>query len=86
MVGPLVERGVGHDYPCPAEAAIDKCAANCLPNAVARESEWTDSNGHRSVVWIGRNSRPTERASFCLLPGVCVTALDKIARMPANPA
>lgn len=33
MVGPLVERGLefGHDYPCPAEAAVNKCAANCLP-------------------------------------------------------
>jgi hypothetical protein len=33
MVGPLVERGLefGHDYPRPAEAAVNKCAANCLP-------------------------------------------------------
>ena len=28
-----VRRGLefGHDYPCPAEAAVNTCAANCLP-------------------------------------------------------
>ena len=44
-VDSLLECGVGHDYPPPAEATDGKCAANCLPTAIARESEWK-GNGH----------------------------------------
>lgn len=43
-------------------------------NVVARESEWTDSNCHRSVIAIGRSSPP--HRSCIVLPapgGVCIS-------------
>jgi hypothetical protein len=41
-------------------------------NIVARESEWTGSNGHRGAASprSGEVRRPTDRAYSCLLPGV----------------
>jgi hypothetical protein len=38
-------------------------------NVVTRESEWTDSNGHRSVIAIGRSSPPHRSCIVLPAPG-----------------
>lgn len=63
MVGPLVEGGVGHDYPCPAEAAVDKCAANVSPMLSPG-----NPSGKTRMVTAARRRR--DRAKFAVPPNL----------------
>lgn len=60
-----VGRGLdlGHDHPCPAEAAVNSAPPIVSRNVVARESKWAGSkwSPRRSVIAIGRSSPPTGR-------------------------
>jgi AraC-like DNA-binding protein len=64
MDDPPVRRGLefGHDYPCPAEPAVNKCAANCLPKC-CRPGVRVDR-----LEWSPR--RRLDRAKFAAPPNV----------------
>lgn len=55
-------RGLGHDPPCPAEAAVAKCAANCLPRC-CRPGVHV---GRLEMVTAARRHR--DRAKLAALP------------------
>lgn len=73
MDGPRVERWLelGHDYLCLAEAAVYRCAADCLPKSCRPESKWAGSkwSPRRGVIAIGRSSPPHRSCIVLPAPG-----------------